>query len=385
MAAPSIILLFNIDLYQYEYFEKFLRIFQVYYLFETFHLTFSRFLNLTGKGIYLMGVVTLSIGFNVAMNYVMVIYLDLSLEGSSVAFYLTGIFNVLLEIILIATLKPSPDSMFFFNKESFDLKGLLEYLKSYATYLPLVLCNMLNKDVLNFIAFSMLNSVELAATITSIYVSKIFFSITVGTSITILGSLGFYIGKKQYKKVFPILFYIICLGLIVVLIISIVLAIFQEKLISYFANGLEEVKQHTIRNFPYICIFCFTEVFNYNMVIWLKGLGNKVFAILVSFLQYFIFQPIVFVILVKVFNYDDLAVWIVCIIAEVFSLTSCIIFTLCYLNIEKASNDVYLNIQRQIDQYKHEYHLISEKDINDNKIENKLENQKEYKIENKIE
>jgi len=31
------------------------------------------------------------------------------------------------------------------------------------------------------------------------------------------------------------------------------------------------------------------------------------------------------------------------------------------------------------------YHLISEKDINDNKIENKLENQKEYKIENKIE
>jgi len=312
---------------------------------------------LTGKGIYLMGVVTLSIGFNVAMNYVMVIYLDLSLEGSSVAFYLTGIFNVLLEIILIATLKPSPDSMFFFNKESFDLKGLLEYLKSYATYLPLVLCNMLNKDVLNFIAFSMLNSVELAATITSIYVSKIFFSITVGTSITILGSLGFYIGKKQYKKVFPILFYIICLGLIVVLIISIVLAIFQEKLISYFANGLEEVKQHTIRNFPYICIFCFTEVFNYNMVIWLKGLGNKVFAILVSFLQYFIFQPIVFVILVKVFNYDDLAVWIVCIIAEVFSLTSCIIFTLCYLNIEKASNDVYLNIQRQIDQYKHEYHI----------------------------
>jgi len=76
------------------------------------------------------------------------------------------------------------------------------------------------------------------------------------------------------------------------------------------------------------------------------------------FYSIFLFQPVLYTILVRVFGYDDLAIWITCITSEICSMSTCFIFSWFYVNIEKAASEAYLNHYKQIENYKHEYHLV---------------------------
>jgi len=303
------------------------------------------------------------------LNYLLVKHFKLSIEGSALAYYINGIIIFIIEIILVVIFKPFPGCFFCFNSESFTVQTMFEFLGNYVSILPILLCLNWNKEVLIFIAFAYLNANQLDALITSYNFQAIFNALAVGVAVSGLSTLGYYIGNKDFKKAFPILFYFTMFSLIVALLLTFFFFVFKDKLLLYFAKDLYEVTKHIEKSFLIICIFSIIEVINFNIVYWLRGLSAKFYTNVMSVIHFMIVQPIICFVLLKVYKYDDFGVWLACIISESLYLLINIVYLFWILDLEKACNEVYENNQKQIDSYKKEYHLLKEEEVEKDKVD----------------
>ncbi len=151
--APKIMFALKLNIYQYEYFQTFIRIYQLVYAVDILNLFQIRFLNMVGHGLATIVVLVISIFFNIGINYLLVQFYRFGVAGAGWSFIITMILNVILFYLYIFICKPHPKAIFCFTKSSFSLKGFLDFLTTFISTILIVICNMWNKEILIFVAF----------------------------------------------------------------------------------------------------------------------------------------------------------------------------------------------------------------------------------------
>ena len=219
----------------------------------------------------------------------------------------------------------------------------------------------------------MLNTDELSAFIIIIQITRLLFSVSAGIGLATVNIVGYYIGKKEFKKVFPIYFYTTIFSFSIVSILCIFLAIFKNQILRNILHN-EVVINYILECIPYICTFCVMESISINISYWLRGLNAKIFTIVVLCVQYLIIQPSLSVLLIKSFNLGVKALIISCLCGELFTLSIMYIYMIFFLNYEKACKDVL----DQIDLHHEEvlqYINLQQKEKNEKSEKSELRNE----------
>jgi len=348
-------------------------VFALNYITQIPHWILSRYINLIGYGHIVIIILIISLSSKVGIIYLLMIYLDLSVIGGALAIILTDFINIALETMFIFIYKPLPEAIFCFNSESFDLIGIKHIMKTYASVVLIVISVMINKEILILVAFSLLNTDELSAFIIIIQITRLLFSVSAGIGLATVNIVGYYIGKKEFKKVFPIYFYTTIFSFSIVSILCIFLAIFKNQILRNILHN-EVVINYILECIPYICTFCVMESISINISYWLRGLNAKIFTIVVLCVQYLIIQPSLSVLLIKSFNLGVKALIISCLCGELFTLSIMYIYMIFFLNYEKACKDVL----DQIDLHHEEvlqYINLQQKEKNEKSEKSELRNE----------
>jgi len=352
--ASKIMLLFKMDLKQYEYFDDFLKIYNIHYLFYLMYAIFARFINIIGKGYVMVIIMIISLGINIGLNYLLIVYCELSVRGAAIVFIITYVVICLFQCLYLYIFKPLPEVLFCLKRESFTLLGFWEYLKVYLSIIVIVLGVTCNKEILIIIAFSWLSSTELAAIISIFYLSRIFFSISIGICISTVSTTGYYLGQKEFNKIFPILFFTTIFSLSLVTLVLIFFIIFKDNVINSTTSNAEIFKLID-SCFVFMSIFVFLESISMNLCYWFRALGAKVFSVVVPFIQYIIIQPSLSIILIKYYRLGVTAIWISCIVGEALTLVTLLTYFILFFHIEKSCNEVYNQYQLSFEEFRKDH------------------------------
>ncbi len=345
--AAGIMYMLKLSIYQYNYFKVFARIYQLVYAIDILNLFLIRFLNMVGHGYATVVILTLSIFFNIGTNYIFVEYYNFGVAGAAWAFIITMILNVILGYLYIFIFKPLPQAVFCFTKSSFSLKGFSDFLNTFISTILIVMCNMWNKEILIFVAF-LLSPEELSAYIITITLAKIFFLI-LGVNYATLTTTGNYIGKRQFKKVYAILFWSSVFVLSGALLIVIGLLIMKKNIYNMFLNK-KVITDLLDTMYPYLLVFQLFECLSNNVLLWLRALGHKFFSNFMNFMQYLFLQPIFAFISIKFIKGGVLGIWVSCCIGEAITLISIVLYCYFAVDIEKSCEEIYkANQDKQVE------------------------------------
>ena len=93
--------------------------------------------------------------FHLLFLYLFINILDLSVFGAGLASTLKFLCSFLLELGYVNIFTPQPESFFFFNKESFELKGISEFLLFYVNLLPIDFCKYASIEIQTILSFGL--------------------------------------------------------------------------------------------------------------------------------------------------------------------------------------------------------------------------------------
>jgi len=323
-AASPFMLVISMDYQQYEYFDLYIKLFQLSYIFEFTHIIFIRYLNLIGKSYVSIIILVITMLMHVAFCYIYINLLDMVVAGAACATISTQFLNCILEIIYIWSVKPLPEVWFCFNKDSWSGQGLWDFMKVYFPLLPISMSGLWSQEIQMFIAFT-LGKLNLAAHVVLQTIANIFLGISFGSSFSTVILVGFYMGKNDIPKAKLMLYVSSIIASIVVVTLVIFMIIFRIPLIKSFLNE-PKVLDNILKCFPLLCVYQILEVNNRNFYNWYRAIGQKAISILVPVITYFVVQLTISLCLTKVIDLNIVGIWTSNVTAEAFSIICLLIY-----------------------------------------------------------
>ena len=359
-SGAKIMLLLYMDIRQYEYFDEYLKYYQLSFLFECTHSILIRYLNIIGKshiGVFIM-IITLVL--HIVFSYTFIYVLDLVVAGAGLALICTNLCNVILELSYILIFKPSPESFFFFTRESFSLQGISDYMKVYWALFPITMSWSASSEIQMIVA-STLGKFNLAAHVILGSISDMSLSISYGSCFSTAIAVGYFLGKNDVKIIKRILYVAWSTAIILITLLVIVLVSLRIFIINSFLSN-PFIIEMAFKCFPLLCVYLLLQAFNDTFYGWFRSVGQRTVSIVVSLFSYFVFYITIVLVLTKVLHFNVFGIWISNVPVEIFSITVLLIFFF-VLDIKESCREL-IKTQDEEDKSRGEHMEIEDKNVN---------------------
>ena len=307
--SANIMLLLGLSVYQYEYFDIYIKLFLIATCLLNFHAIFVSYLNIIDKSWVTIIIMAFGFCLHIIFCYVFIHILDYGVVGAGCAAILTYLIAFLMDFSYIMIFMPHPESIFFFTMESFEIKEIWEFLKIYFSIIPIGICMHWSQHIQSLVAFSLPKIYLESHVILQTIVSELY-AIPVASAFSGLVSNGVYIGRKEVHKV-KIVFYVtqVCSNTLMILIV-ILLIILRNEIISLFIKDHFVVIEISLNALPPLCVFLIFQSNNYNFEYMFRVCGYRLINIIVPIAGYFILMLGLSLIFTKVLTLNVLGIWI---------------------------------------------------------------------------
>ena len=314
-SASKLMLILGMDIYQYEYFDSYIKVYMIANVFEFMHQTFTAYLCIINKSWISVFIILFTLCLHVLLCFLLITILNFGVIGASLATLLTNLITVLLEFSYIMIFKPHPESFFFFTLESFDMKEIWEFLKFYFSMLPIGICAFWSGQIQAIIAFS-LKKYYLGAHVVLKNIEFVAFSVAIGSAIAASMAISLYIGQKQLHKIKVVLYTALVFSNCLIVFVLMFFIIFRHQMIGAFIND-EYIIDITLQVFPLYCFYLILEVNNYVLEFFFRSCGFRLLNIITPIVAYFVLMLGLSLILTQVLSLNILGLWISSLCAEV--------------------------------------------------------------------
>jgi MATE family multidrug resistance protein len=298
-----------------------------------------RFLNIIEKSHYNLLFLFITIILHPLWCYILMIVIDYGVEGAALSLVISQFINVILGCFYIYIIKPLPESVFMFYKQSF--RGWWNYLKISIPSAFLMCAEWWAWEILAVIAATLSQDDFTVHIFTvNIMINIAVILIGFGMAITILVGREFGKGKletaMQYFKI------CVFISNILILIVSILIFFFKKQI---FDNFMHE-KSLLERSDKILQLLSLLIVFDLNQALFtgfFKGIGKLMFASVITFSNFYIFQVGFALIFTKFLKLEIFGIWMAICIA---SITSCLINSIVFCRMDFKK--VLLQTQRRL-------------------------------------
>ena len=312
---------------------------QISFIFEFVFLLYARVLNLAIKGRPVI-ITTLSvIVYFIVLSYLLMIVANIGIKGYLISRITASVFSCVPVVLYTVFSNALPGSIFFFKKESFNLKEIYENFKLYIMFLPIILAwngaMFFSQDIAKW-------SSPQDFRVNEVYIklTDFMFSLIEGNCISIVVLTTYYLGKHTSINLLKqILQYSFILLLILLGIGTIIVIIFEDWL-TYLMNidvsGSQkfnfslfhsdqsyyqrDLKEKTSKLSIYFFIFIYISSANRLLYSWMRAVNMMFVGLVNPLLSSFIYKILLAILLSKVYELGEMGLLNAYLICDLISL-----------------------------------------------------------------
>jgi MATE family multidrug resistance protein len=307
--ALNVLILLGVKHEILEYIDSYLHTMIFYIVFDVLFSANFRYLNIINKSHINLITLIVTICLHPLWCYIFIVVLDMGVKGAGISIIISQFLNALAGTIYIWVIKPCPESVFFFNRDSF--KSIISYLKITLPTTFLLCAEWWGYEAQSIIAL-WTGDHDYAAHILLVNIMIITYTISIGfgtTTVVFVGKLISYSTVSKTKRYAKFIFYY---GLLVMSVLLIFIAIFRTDIIYiYMKQGdAEEVAEKATKALIFVIA---TNVFDYIQTIFayvLRGVGRPVLASVIAFINFYIVQSSLSILLGVYFELGVFGIWV---------------------------------------------------------------------------
>jgi multidrug resistance protein, MATE family len=284
--AVQVLSLFPIDENVLIYVSKYIKISMFFILFDVLFSVNFRYLNIIEKSYINLIILGVTLILHPLWCYILINYLKLGVQGAAISLILSQGLNSIMGCLYILTFRHYPQTIFFFNRDSF--KGWWQYLKIALPSAFLTCAEWWAFEILSIVAI-WISELDYTVHILITNISSLFLTIPIGFGMaaTILVGKNISIGNlnlvKKYTKI------IIVTGATIQVILSSITTIFRDEVMNLYIDDIKvkEKGSTILLLLPLINLFDFIQCMLNSVC---RGLGIQLIASIIAFANFYLLQ-----------------------------------------------------------------------------------------------
>ena len=345
--AIKILSLFNINANVLHYSQRYITASLYYVVIDVFFSVNFRYLNIIDKSHVNLIILFISICLHPLWCWIFIFELEYDALGCGISMIISQSINMILTSLYIHLWNPCPESYFCLNSDCF--RGWWSYLKFTLPSLFLGCAEWWAFEIQSIIAIN-ISELDYAVHIIISSLAGILYTISLGFGLAATILIAKNITETNTYDTKKMALTIFIFGNIVSFMASSIYVILGSNLVRLFVNENEEfIKKAT----PIVYILFFQQIFDLSQTIIAyiyRGLGKQLLASIVAFINFYIIQTSLSILLGIVFGFGVQGMWVGQLIGSSLSLTTYII---CFKFIDfevvrKETNDRLNNDQSNL-------------------------------------
>jgi MATE family multidrug resistance protein len=343
--AVKVLSLFSISPKILEYINNYMRTSLFFVIPDVIFSANFRYINIISKSYVNLIILFTTICLHPLWCYLLLVVLDMGVSGAGLCLVISQTLNALGGVFYIWYMKPNPESVFFFTRESF--KGIGSYLEVALPSVLLLCAEWWALDLQALIALWVSDD-DYAAHVLIIAIVVNLNTISMGFSVTNLVFIGKLISNSTITKTKRYAKFNFFFGLSIVTACSLIIWLFGAQIIHIFLKEgeVESVVQKAITVMKYLFIINILDYTQYNLAHILRGFGKQGLACVIALINLYLIQTSLSIFLGKYLEMGVIGVWIA--IGIGFLLSSIFYFIiLLKLDLKKIQDDILLELEAE--------------------------------------
>lgn len=314
--ALDILTAFNVDISTMKYISKYLPCSLIYCFFIVQFTLNYHYLNIIEKSHINLIFLLITLILHPLWCYIFINVLNLGIEGAALTLSVSQIINVIFGCIYIYFVNPLPESIFMYCKQSFN--GWWSFLKISIPSAFILCAEWWAWEVLAIIASTLPKKEEFTINIFATNIALNCEVIPIGFGITLTIVVGREFGKGKIKTAENYFKTIAFLAISLNFIISLLIFIFRRTIFETFADEPNlAIKSEGV--LALLSVFLIFDLIQNLFTSFLRGIGKLIYATIITFTNFYLFQVGFAIIMTKVFNLGVFGIWLAILIASITS------------------------------------------------------------------
>jgi MATE family multidrug resistance protein len=340
--AVKIISLFGIDEKVLAYVEEYIKILMLFVLFDVqFSINF-RHLNIIEKSHVNLIILITTLLLHPLWCYIFIIVFNMGIRGAAFCLLISQFLNLIGGVFYILVFKPFPETIFFYNRNSF--KGWTEFLKIAVPSTFLTCAEWWAYEILSIIAI-WISELDYTVHILLSNLNGILYTVCIGFGMTTSIIVGKNISEKGVGVVKKYIKIIYIYGFSMMFVVVIILFIFKNKVLSLFLDD-EDVLAKGRAVIPILCIANLFDVTQSILSSVCRGLGKQLFASLITFFNFYVTQTLFGILLGKFMEMGVFGIWLGEWIGVALSAISYCFLLYFYFDFRKIQTQTFSRLQK---------------------------------------
>jgi MATE family multidrug resistance protein len=292
-----------------EYIDSYIHVYIFYIIPDILFSANFRYINIISKSYVNLITLVVTILLHPLWCYLFIIVLEFGIKGAGVAIIISQSLNALAGFFYIWVIRPCPQSVFFFNRDSF--KSIWSYLKFTLPTTFLLCAEWMGYEGQSIIAL-WAGDHDYAAHILLVNIMIITYTISIGfgtTTVVFVGKLISYSTVSKTKRYAKTIFYY---GLFLMTLLLVFITIFRERIIYIYLRDkdTEIVAEKATKA---LIMLIATNVFDYIQTVQanvLRGVGKQLLASVVAFVNFYLVQTSLSLYIGIYLGYGVFGIWV---------------------------------------------------------------------------
>ena len=322
------------------YVDEYIKMMMIYVIFEVQYLLNMQYLNII-KSYYMHYIIFLStLVFHPFFCYIFIMKLKLGVRGAAISLILSQMLNAVEGMIYIYVLKPLPESIFFFNRDSF--KGLWNYLKVAIPTTIMFCAEWVSFELVAIVAI-WISKPDFTVHVLMVNYSFFSWSIYYGLGVTATIIMGKAICDRGVKTVKKYINIFSIFSIVIMVICDIFILITHKFVLRLYVDDeyLLAKEEQIIPLLYFINIFF---VLNYIFGSICRGLGKEFLASTISFISYYGILILLAILFGKWLNWGVFGIWVGIMLTELLGGSTYSFLLFYYFDYEK----IQLNVLKKL-------------------------------------
>ncbi len=248
------------------------------------------------------------------------------IEGGAISLILSQTLNMIMGTIYIYLIKPLPDSIFCYNKSVF--KGWKNYLKISIPSALLMCAEWWAFEILSLVASS-ISEEDFTIHVCALNIFLICFTISLGFGISLTILAGREFGCKNLSSAMHFFKLAFFFGIIMIICLTIFIYCIKDLLFESLIGdkSLSSKYENILFLLNFTLIF---DLIQYLFSSFFRGIGKQLYALIISFFNYYIFQFGLALYFTKIKDMKIFGIWLSIFLGSIFS---CVIYVLVFFNL----------------------------------------------------
>jgi MATE family multidrug resistance protein len=322
--AVKILSLLGIDENTLVFVSQYIRIMMFFTLFDVGYGINFRYFNIISKSHINLIILIISVVLHPMWCYLFMVIFKFGVQGAAFSLIISQATNCVAGLAYIYIYQPLPESIFFFNKDSFN--GWWEYLKIALPSAFLICAEWLAYEITAFIAI-WIGKIDYTVHIilSSINLNLFTFPFGFGTVACII--LGHSICKKSINYVKKYALIIFVTGIAVIMIANLIIYINRDSLLHLYIHD-DEIVTKAKEVIPIVCFYTLADMAQNTMAGMFRGLGKQLIATKIAMFNFYVTLYIFAIYFGKVLNWGVYGLWAGMIVG--YGVNACCYFYLLY-------------------------------------------------------